>query len=57
MTIYAKINQVIVAYEGMTQASIEALHAQQNIVAQFIDEPTYKAEVVKSNANKKPNVP
>lgn len=47
MTIYAKINGGLAAYEGMSQETITAMLAEQNHVPEFIDEETYLAELAK----------
>jgi hypothetical protein len=45
MKFFARLNGGLVSYEGMSQETIVNMLAEQGLVAEFIDEATYLAEV------------
>ena len=45
MKLFVKFNSKVVAYEGMTQETIIAMLAEQNLVPEFIEEHIYSVEV------------
>ena len=45
MKSFARLNGGLVSYEGMSQETIVNMLTEQGLVAEFIDEATYLAEV------------
>ena len=47
MKFFARLNGGYAAWQGMSQETIVAMLTEQGLVAEFIDEATYLAEVAK----------
>jgi hypothetical protein len=45
MKLFARVNNSLVVYEGMSMETITAMLAEQNLVPEFISEETYLAEL------------
>jgi hypothetical protein len=45
MKLFARIDSRFISYEGMSEETITAMLAEQNLVPEFIDEATYLAEI------------